>query len=383
MKRLLFSLFSAMLIFSLSFAEAQTSLPKNLRTGPFKAGHIQGVAFDKENQHLYLSYTTMLIKCDLQGNILGSVTGLVGHLGDLTFNPEDGRVYGTLEYKDDVIGKGILAREKSDKKFSNLFYIAIFDGKNINRQNIDAQEDNVVTTVHLQQVLDDYSATVETPAGRFKHRLGCSGVDGISFGPKFGKNNGKQFLTVAYGVYNDHKRTDNDYQVLHQYDVSKWHKYERKLTQTEAQMHTQGPAAPDGIYYAYTGNTNYGVQNLEYDSELKVWWMAVYKGSKPGMPNYSLFAIDGNAKPQAQPLKGVNYIDKGKVVALQQHIPHQADPKTGISGWHFGYGSTGFYPAGDGHYFISHNYASKEGQGCNLRLYRFIGNADNPFILVE
>lgn len=383
MKRLLSLLFSVTLIFNLSLAGAQTPLPKNVHTGPFKAGHIQGMAYDKENQHLYLSYTTMLIKCDLRGNILGSVTGLVGHLGDLTFNPEDGRVYGTLEYKDDVIGRNILAREKSNKKFANLFYIAIFDGKSINRQNIDAQKDNIVTTVHLQQVLDDYSATVETPTGSFKHRLGCSGIDGISFGPKFGKNKGKLLLTVAYGVYNDHKRTDNDYQVLHQYDVSKWHKYERKLTQTESEMHTLGPKSPDGIYYAYTGNTNYGVQNLEYDPELKVWWMAVYKGSKPEYPNYGLFAIDGNSKPKTQPLKGVNYIDKGKVVALQQHIPHQTDPKTGISGWHFGYGSTGFYPAGGGFYYISHNYANPTGQGSNLRLYRFNGNADQPFVLAE
>ena len=110
---------------------AQTSLPKTISSGPFKAGHIQGIAIDTKQQHIYLSYTTMLIKTDYEGNILGSVVGLVGHLGDLTFNEKDGRVYGSLEYKDDSIGKGILKREGSDKQLPNSFYIAIFDGEKI------------------------------------------------------------------------------------------------------------------------------------------------------------------------------------------------------------------------------------------------------------
>lgn len=383
MKR--FLIISMLIALSLNIlgAAAQQPLPMNIHSGPFKSGHIQGIAIDRQNNHIYLSYTTMLIKCDLEGHILGSVTGMVGHLGDLSFNEEDGRVYGTLEYKDDVIGRGILTQEKSNMKFHNTFYIAIFDGEKITRQGIDAQQSDVVTTVHLQQVYDDYSATVQTAAGSAEHRLGCSGIDGISFGPKFGTSKGRNMLTVAYGVYSDLKRTDNDYQVLLQYDVRKWHKYERKLTQTEEGMHTEGPASADGIYFAYTGNTNYGVQNLEYDPELKVWWMAVYKGSKPQYPNYSLFAIDALAKPKKQPLKGVDYIKKGSVVALQQHLPHKHDPATGVSGWHFGYGSTGFYPAGGGFYYISHNYANPAGQGSNLRLYRFNGNADQPFVLAE
>ena len=382
MKRLRTILTMIAMSFSIWHSAAQ-SLPTNIYSGPFKAGHIQGIALDKKNNHIYLSYTTMLVKCDLQGNILGSVTGLIGHLGDLSFNDEDGRVYGSLEYKNDAIGKGIIAQEKSNKTFLGTFYIAIFDGKKITRQGIDFQESDVATTVLLQQVCHDYSTTVHTSVGDFEHRLGCSGIDGVSFGPKFGKSSGKQLLTVAYGIYSDTNRTDNDYQVLLQYDVSQWHKYERRLTQTEDGMHTSGPATPDGIYYAYTGNTTYGVQNMEYDKELKVWWLAVYKGVKKEFPNYSLFAIDGASKPRQKPLKGVDYIKRGAVVELQQHLPQQNDPATGIGGWHFGLGSTGFYPVEGGYYYISHNYANREGQGSNLRLYRFSGDANSPFTLVE
>ena len=362
---------------------AQTTLPKTISSGPFKAGHIQGIAIDTKQQHIYLSYTTMLIKTDYEGNILGSVVGLVGHLGDLTFNEQDGRVYGSLEYKDDVIGKNILHREGSTQQFPNSFYIAIFDGKKINRPDIPYDEAGVATTVHLKRVYDDYSAMVTTPEGSFRHRLGCSGIDGISWGPKFGKKGGKYYLTVAYGVYNDLKRNDNNYQVLHQYDISKWHKYEQPLAQVEKEMHTSGPVAPDGEYYAYTGNTNYGIQNLEYDNEQKLWWMAVYKGSKKEFPNYSLFAVDGAKKPQAQPLKGITYIPKGNVVPLQQRIPSLKDEASGVSGWYFGFGSTGFFPAGGGYYYISHNYANKDGQGSNLRLYRLTNNAEGIFELVK
>ncbi len=47
-------------------------------------------------------------KTNLKGEIIGSVEGFLGHLGCLDVNPEDGRLYASLEYKSDNIGKGIL-----------------------------------------------------------------------------------------------------------------------------------------------------------------------------------------------------------------------------------------------------------------------------------
>lgn len=380
MKRLFaFLIFAVMTFISTQSASAQ-KLPTNIASGPFKSGHIQGIAYDKKHQHLYLSYTTMLIKTDLQGNILGSVVGLVGHLGDLTFNEKDGRVYGSLEYKDDVIGRNILS---AGKALPNAFYIAIIDGKKINREGILPSEEGVITTVHLQRVLDDYSSSVTLDNNRKVHyRLGCSGIDGISMGPKFGKKGGKQYLTVTYGVYSDLRRTDNDYQVIHQYDISDWKKYERPLAQ-KSDMHRSGPITPDGEYFVYTGNTTYGVQNLEYDKDQKVWWMAVYPGRKPQFPNYSMFAIDGTIKPETKPLKGIPYIKEGATLTLQSRIPCLTDEASGTRGWMFGAGSTGFMPMGKGYYYISFNYSSAEGEGSTLRLHRFTGNEDKPFERVK
>ena len=379
MKRLysLAVILSAMLLATSAVAQNPASLPRKIESGPFKAGHIQGIAVDTEQKYMYYSYTTMLIKTDMQGNIVGSVTGLLGHLGDLDFNDADGRLYGSLEYKNDAIGQGILRMEKSERKLQTAFYIAIFDVDKITREGMDAEKDGIMTTVFLPTVLEDYLAEVLTAEGKQNHRLGCSGIDGVTFGPKFGKKGGKQYLTVGYGIYGDTDRSDNDYQVLLQYDVSKWAKYEKPLSQEE--MHLQGPAKPAGQYFVKTGNTTYGVQNFDYDASSHSWMMAVYKGNKKHFPNYTFFAADGAARPVKQALEGVPYIKKAKVVALKAAGKQQGD----IRGWDWGVGSTGMCSLGDGYFYLSHNYKIEAGQGSIIRLYRFTGNADNAFEAVK
>ena len=379
MKRLysLAVILTALLLATSAVAQNPASLPRKIESGPFKAGHIQGIAVDTEQKYMYYSYTTMLIKTDMQGNIVGSVTGLLGHLGDLDFNDVDGRLYGSLEYKNDAIGQGILRMENSERKLQTAFYIAIFDVEKITREGMDAEKDGIMTTVYLPTVLEDYLAEVLTAEGKKEHRLGCSGIDGVTFGPKFGKKGGKQYLTVGYGVYGETDRSDNDYQVLLQYDVSKWAKYEKPLSQEE--MHLQGPAKPAGQYFVKTGNTTYGVQNFDYDASSHSWMMAVYKGNKKHFPNYTFFAADGAARPVKQALDGVPYIKKAKVVALKAAGKQQGD----IRGWDWGVGSTGMCSLGDGYFYLSHNYKIEAGQGSIIRLYRFTGNADNAFEAVK
>ena len=367
-----------------SVSEKSLNLPLNINSGPFegKYGHIQGIAVDAERKYVYYSYTTMLVKTDIEGNVIGSVVGLLGHLGDMDFNPEDGRVYGSLEYKSDGIGKGILQMTQQESlKLDNAFYIAIFDVDRITRMNMDAEKDGIMTTVFLPTVLEDYLAKVEVDNRKVDHRLACSGIDGVAFGPRFGRKGGKLYLTTSYGVYSDTQRSDNDYQVLLQYDVAKWAKYERTLSQER--MHQNGPAKPDGQYFVPTGNTTYGVQNLEYDPELAIWWMAVYKGKKSNYPNYLLYAVDALAKPKKESLKGVPYINKASVVPLQSRVESLKDSKSGVTGWNFGFGSTGLASIGDGLYYISHPYTQDKRHASVLKLYKFNGKADGPFELVK
>lgn len=373
------TLLAALLCILPASAQRPSALQTEIASGPFKAGHIQGIAVDQTKGYIYYSYTTMLIKTDLTGRIVGTVTGLLGHLGDLDFNAADGRVYGSLEYKNDAIGRGILNMEKSTRTLDNAFYIAIFDVDRIDRVGMSAEKDGIMTTVYLPTVLHDYLSSVETLEGEKEHRLGCSGIDGVAFGPRFGSTDGKEYLTVAYGIYSDKSRSDNDYQVLLQYDVQKWAKYERTLSQD--MMHQMGPKKPSGEYFVFTGNTNYGVQNLEYDPYTRSWLMAVYKGTKEQYPNYTLFAADAKARPVKQALRGVPYIKKGLVVPLKQ--TGMKDAATGISGWMWGVGSTGMASLGEGYFYFSHNYNSEQGQGSTIRMYRYTGRADAAFEQVK
>ena len=356
-------------------AQRPAALQAEIASGPFKAGHIQGIAVDQKKGYIYYSYTTMLIKTDLQGRIVGSVTGLLGHLGDLDLNEADGRVYGSLEYKNDAIGRGILNMEKSTRTLDNAFYIAIFDVDRIDRVGMSAEKDGIMTTVYLPTVLEDYLAEVAISEGKKAHRLGCSGIDGVAFGPKFGSTSGKEYLTVAYGIYSEKDRSDNDYQVLLQYDTEKWAKYERTLSQDD--MHQMGPRKPAGQYFVFTGNTTYGVQNLEYDPFTEAWLMAVYKGVKEHYPNYTLFAADAKARPAKQTLQGIPYIKKGLVVPLKAE--GLKDATTGIRGWMWGVGSTGMAALGGGYYYFSHNYNSEQGQGSTIRMYRYTDLKDEAF----
>ena len=144
-------------------------------------------------------------------------------------------------------------------------------------------------------------------------------------------------------------------------------------------MHQQGPAKPAGEYFVKTGNTTYGVQNLDYDPSTNLWMMAVYAGPKKHYPNYTLFAADGSARPVTKALDGVPYIKKGKVVALKAAGKQQGE----IRGWHWGVGSTGICSLGDGYFYLSHNYKIEQGQGSTIRLYRFTGEEDAAFHQVK
>ena len=366
------SLASALVTSPAHAAAKPPAFPAEVYGGAWPAGHVQGIAVDEKKGFMYFSFTNLLVKTDLAGHPVGSVTGFTGHLGDLDFNRQDGRVYGSLEYKD-----------------AQAFYIAIFDVDRITTLGMDAETSEVVTAVHLKEVVTDYSADMNGD-GVFDgnvgntpdHRYGCSGIDGVAFGPEFGRRHGKQQLTVAYGVYSNTARQDNDHQVLLQYDIARWRAYERPLTQ--AAPHTAGPERPDGKYFVHTGNTTYGVQNLEYDGHTGKWFMAAYKGVKPGFPNYSFFMVDGSAQPVRGPIKGQPQPEEGELLALSPGGLHH--PETGIRGWEFG-GQYGLASLDDGRYYVVQDGKIVEDgvtkQTAHARLHRWTGQTPAPFERVQ
>ena len=359
------------------------TLPLNIFSGEHQNGHIQGITLDAERGHFYFSFTTKLVKTDLAGNIIGSVSGLLGHLGCIDFNAAERRIYGSLEYKDDVIGRGVLSDAKSNRRFdSAAFYIAIFDVDKIDRCDMSAERDGVMRTIYLPTVVEDFGAKVSLNGKTVEHRFGCSGIDGVTFGPRFGKRDGKHYLTVAYGIYFDKERSDNDCQVLLQYDTEGWAESAQPLSHDN--LHRTSPKQAPQRYFVRTGNTNWGVQNLEYDAHTNLWFLAVYRGSKEQFTPFDYFIVDGSAKPCKCRLEGYDYLTSRQSLLPLAELGEQG--KESICGFRFEYGATGLHSNGDGTFYISHphrNPKNRKIQSCNARLYRLAAKGEKLFEKIE
>jgi|GEM_PF-27515 Galactose mutarotase and related enzymes len=316
--------------------EARPVIPDSITVGG-EPMHVQGIAVDRQKQCCYFSFTSRFIKTDLEGNILGSIDRIPGHLGDMEINPEDGKVYASLECKDDEIGRGVAAKLGIENvaEGASSFYVAVIDPDKL----------EIEKTVLIEDACRDYAED--------DHRFGCSGIDGLTFAPAPGEPSGRQYLYVAYGIYGDTTRTDNDCQVILRYDPYDFDDVAK---------------APLDKYFVFTGNTTYGVQNMAYDPYKDVIFLAVYKGRKSGFPNYRLFAIDLMQKPDSE--NRLSLWDKGLY-----------DTSTGLTGWNFQWGSTGFCPLGCGYYLISEDFRDEEGlNGCKAVLYRWNEDSGEPFV---
>ncbi len=326
----------------------RTDIPQPLFTGVWGKTHIQGICVDEKKGFIYYSYTTCLVKARPDGTVVGTVTGLLGHLGCIAMGP-DGFVYGSLEYKMDAVGKGILAKLGSKANFAEGFYVVRFDVDRIDREGTCADGNDIMTAVYLSEAVKDYMGKGKNKKGEsVPHRLGCSGIDGTTFAPLPGKTEADGlYLYVAYGVYGDVTRADNDYQVLLCYDTSRWEEVARPLKQ-EA-MHVSGFEVPLHKFFVYTGNTIFGVQNLEYDSLTRSIYMAVYAGKKPDFPNFPMFAVDLTVPARVETLRGVE--EEGEVLTLR--TDGERHEKSGVSGYRFKLGATGLYSFGDGDWLVA------------------------------
>ena len=148
------------------------------------------------------------------------------------------------------------------------------------------------------------------------------------------------------------------------YDISEWDKYAKPLNQLN--MHRCGPEKPNAKYFVYTGNTTYGIQNLEYDSFSRSMLAAVYEGKKQQFPNYPMFFIDCAKCPETETLIGIG--EKGETVSLTDLESGVGD--SGISGSDFPPGSTGIASLGDGYFYIAEPFKNDDGYGGTIRLYK-------------
>jgi len=333
---------------------------------------VQGIAVDQERGFVYFAFTTMLVKTDLLGKPLGSVRNLLGHLGCIGFDAKRNRVFGSLELKHDKIGTGIMKRTGRAIAEEDSFYLVSFQLDRIDRMDMDAEKDGVMRAVYLRDCVFDYMEN--DPVSGKLHRYGCSGIDGVTMGPVFGADeNSPEKIFVSYGIYSDLEREDNDHQVILQYDPSIFDEYGAFLDQTAP--HHNGPSSCEERYFFYTGNTRYGVQNLEYDPASGHYFVAVYTGEKEHFPNYNLFAIDGKKEACLSLLKGRGE-EKG---LLLSPAPFGAfENSESAPGVYFPYGATGMASLGDGSFYFSHPETVKEENRYSSCLHRYAFDPDEP-----
>ena len=375
---------------------SETKLPETVFVGG-QAQHVQGIAYDREAGCMYMSFTSRFIKADMEGNVLASIDRIQGHLGAMTFNEKDRKVYASLECKDDEIGRGIAKTLNVNEisRADSKFYIAIIDVDKLEGLGVDPENNDVLKTVCIRKAIDDYSFKGKAYDGSsYEHRYGCSGIDGVTIGPeiapvsaaKYGMKaigERKMYLYVGYGIYGDTEREDNDYQVIQRYDLETLNALAKPVVFGET--HSSGPKKPEKEYFVFTGNTNYGIQNMAYDPFTDCIFLAVYKGKKKQYPNYRLFAFSVNQKEFKAPLKGGRDSRRRlQLNLIQPAEPYFINPATesGISGWDFKWGSTGLCPLGDGLWYISENARDKQTgkESCTARLYRWNGAPSGPFL---
>ena len=322
MKRLVILMLALFLVLGTLFAPVQMAeaaetnaadFPRKVYGGAWgsPAGHLQGIACDDELNYMYMSFTDRLVKIDMRENkIVGSVTGLLAggiygggaHLGCLAYH--DGHVYGSLEYK---------AAEK--------FYIAVFDCDAITDMDMDYKTSGVMTTLYMDEVVRDYiddldAGEHENAIDSMGHRFGCSGIDGVTFGHIPGSTDAKEYMFVAYGIYRNNNRQDNDCQVLLCFDPETF----SPMPFDQNMPHTEGPVLYKKLF-VYTGNTQYGVQNLEYDRDTGDLWMIVYPGQKEQYPNSPIYLVDGSmpVREETLPVYGMAYEEglRGDMLTLK------------------------------------------------------------------
>ena len=383
---------SSILAAGISRAEMPSAAPGTLPDTVYvgdQIQHVQGIAYDRQADCMYMSFTSRFLKTDMEGRILASIDRIQGHLGAMTFDPVGRKVYASLECKDDEIGQGIAKTLNVDVVSSSVFYVAIIDVDKLTEMGADPEKGDVLKTVCIKEPCRDYAAKVNAGGESIEHRFACSGIDGVTIAPAIGSETRslsdakKLYLYVAYGVYGDVKRTDNDWQVILKYDLESLARYARNMV--FGTMHTSGPEKPLSKYFIFTGNTSWGVQNLAYDQHTGDFFMAVYKGKKPQFPNYSLFAFSISQHPFKARLEGVPYFTRKVPQLVLDSSKGLKDVASGISGWRFKWGSTGLCPLGDGLWYISENAKDKVTgkQSCTARLYRWTGAPESPFVPAE
>ncbi|MBQ1954231.1 MAG: hypothetical protein II350_00700, partial [Clostridia bacterium] len=172
-----------------------------------------------------------------------------------------------------------------------------------------------------------------------------------------GSSNAPLRMFVAYGIYGDVNRTDNDDQILLSFDPETVKNSAFTLCQEDP--HNKGIICEEKIFIK-TGNTNYGIQNLEYDSSTDSFFAAVYPGHKPQFSNPPMFVFPRKQTPKILEENNVRLTGM-------------------INSFTFPLGSTGLASLGNGEFLVSESYKTDSCDAGKISRYKFTGISSEGF----
>lgn len=202
--------------------------------------HMQG--FTSDGKHMYWSFTDTVVKTTLKGTVRRCVPVSGGHLGDIDYF--EGKLYASF------MGDALPGHAWNDW---TSFKICVFDADTLELEKM----------INLD-ICDYYKSLKGTDADT----RGFQGVDGVAFGKIPGTEEWRMFVACA---------------------LDTGEKYENNILLR---------FTLDGVYETEypikTGNTVFGIQNLDYDATTGEFWFSTYGGGEPFMPKETLYKTDVN-----------------------------------------------------------------------------------------
>lgn len=308
--------------------------------------HTQGIAVDKENGYMYQSIQQDIKKYDIKtGEVVASITGfgdIFGtsetiHIGDISFNADDGLLYcSAFAYN-------------TEKAF-----VIIVDPEKFTQPNMARDTDGLMKITHLP---------ISSGGYEFAYNYG---IDGATFAPLPGAGADSEKYWYISGWSNDYE--GGEYSIYFAYDADEI-KDSAVAYADDKWDYAENGLMPTEIYFAHTGVKQYGAQTLTYYPDENGIFANFYQDNVPGMPNYAKSLLDLNKAPTEQTLEG-SPDASNKILSFGNY--GETDPATGIKGTLEAEGAHGMDYLGNGYFYITTtNY--NDNMDTPVQLYKFAG----------
>ena len=205
--------------------------------------HMQGFTTDKENGYMYFSFTDSVVKVNMNSTMIAQVHVSGGHLGDIDYH--EGKLYASF-----------LGQPGAGKVWDDWssFKIYVFNA-----------DDLALEKIIPLPICDELKALRGTPEDIY----GFNAIDGMTFGPD-ADGNMKMFAACA---------------------TIEGEKFSNQIL---LQLSLDGEF--EKLCLIPTGNTVFGIQNLDHDDETGEFWFSTYCPNQPYMPRETLYCVAPDLK---------------------------------------------------------------------------------------